>query len=84
MANKSMIGSNEITLIDRKNVVTDECDISETFNKHYINIVEKSCENKPNEIALHKKWSLPLRISLVNVTQSGVSRRFGHIYWRYP
>ena len=50
-----MIGSNEIILIDGKNVVTDECDISETFSKHYINIVEKSCENKPNEIALHKK-----------------------------
>ena len=55
MANKGMIGSNEITLIDGKNVVTDECDISETFSKHYINLVEKSCENKPNEIALHKK-----------------------------
>ena len=35
---------------------------------------------------LHKKWTFPLRISLVNVTKSTVSwnPRFGHIYWRNP
>ena len=33
---------------------------------------------------LHKKWSFPLRISIVNVTKSTVSCRFGHIYWRNP
>ena len=33
---------------------------------------------------LHKKWSFPLRISLVNVTKSGVSCGFGHSYWRNP
>ena len=43
-----MIASNGITLIDEKNVITDEFEISQTFNKHYINIVEKSCGNKPN------------------------------------
>ena len=34
--------------------------------------------------ALHEKWSFPLRISSVNVTQSGGSRGFGHIYLRNP
>ena len=35
-------------------------------------------------ITLHKKWSFPLSISLVNVTKSAVSCGFGHIYWRNP
>ena len=50
MANKDMIASNDITLIDGKNVITDEYEISQTFNKHYINIIEKSCGNKPSKI----------------------------------
>ena len=45
-----MIANKDITLINRKNVITDEYEISQIFNKHYINIVEKSCENKPNKI----------------------------------
>ena len=35
-------------------------------------------------IWLHKKWSFLLRISLVIVTESAESCRFGHIYWRNP
>ena len=31
---------------------------------------------------LHKKWSFPLRIFLVNVIKCAVSCGFGHIYWR--
>ena len=50
MANKGMIASNDITLIKGKNVITDECEISQTFNKYYINIVENSCGKKPNKI----------------------------------
>ena len=46
-----MIGSNDITLTDVRNVITDEYEISQALNKHYINIVEKGCGNKPNEIA---------------------------------
>ena len=34
--------------------------------------------------ALHKKWSLPLRISSVNVTKSAENCGFGHIHWRNP
>ena len=50
MTNKGMIASNDITLIEGKNVITDEYEISRTFNKHYIDIVEKSCGKTPNKI----------------------------------
>ena len=50
MTNKGMIDCNNITLIEGKNVITDEYKISQTFNKHYIIIVEKSCGKKPNKI----------------------------------
>ena len=30
--------------------ITDEHEISQAFNKHYINIVEKICRQKPNKI----------------------------------
>ena len=35
-------------------------------------------------MTLHKKSSLPLRISSVNVTKSAGICRFGQIYWRNP
>ena len=50
MTNKGMVARNDITLIEGKNVITDEYEISQTFSKYYINIVEKSCGNKPNKI----------------------------------
>ena len=36
----------------------------------------------PVDIHYTKKWSITLRIFLVNVTRSAVSCGFGHIYWR--
>ena len=33
-----------------QNLVTDEYEISKTFNEHYINLAGKSCGNKPNKI----------------------------------
>ena len=36
------------------------------------------------DYTLQKKWSFPLRISSVNMTQFAVSCGFGHIYWRNP
>ena len=41
MTNKGMIANKDITLIDRENVITDVSELSQIFNKHYINIVEK-------------------------------------------
>ena len=35
-------------------------------------------------MTLHKKWSFPLRISLVNMAKSAVYCGFGHIRWRNP
>ena len=46
MAYEAMIASNDITLIDGKNVITDEYEISKKFNEHYINIVGKSSGTK--------------------------------------
>ena len=48
--NKGMIASSDMTLTDEKNVTTDEYEISKTFNRHYINNVEKICGNKPNKM----------------------------------
>ena len=45
-----MIASNDITLIEGKNVITNVYEISQTLNKHYNNIVEKSCGNKLKNI----------------------------------
>ena len=36
------------------------------------------------QVSLHKKWSFPLRISLVNVTKSAENCGFGHISWGNP
>ena len=44
MTNKGMIANKDITLIDGENVITDEYEISQIFNKHYINIVEKGAQ----------------------------------------
>ena len=43
-----MIATNDITLIEGKNAITEEYEIWQTFSKHDINTVEKSCGNKPN------------------------------------
>ena len=49
MTDKGMIDNNDITLIDWRSVNTDEYEISKSFNKLNINIVEKSCASKPNK-----------------------------------
>ena len=41
-------------------------------------------EKLPCKSLLHKKWSFPLRISLVNVTKSARNCGFGHTCWRKP
>ena len=49
ITNKGMVASNDITLIEGMNVITNEYEISQTINKHHTNIAEKSCGNKPNK-----------------------------------
>ena len=74
MANKYMVASNDITLIEGKNVVTDEYEISQTFNKYYINIVEKSCGNKPSKIGT----------MIGSLNNSGVIYRIIKSYQNHP
>ena len=44
LTNKSCHTQNDIILIDNGKVIVEESDLVETFNNHYINIVEKSSE----------------------------------------
>ena len=69
-----MIASNDITLIEEKNVITDEYEISQTFNKHYINIFKKSCGKKPNKID----------IILGSLNDSDVIDRIINLYQNHP
>ena len=39
-----MIASNDAPLNEGENVVRDEYELSQAFNKHYINIVKNSCD----------------------------------------
>ena len=39
-------------LIDNGNVIVEESNLVETFNDHYVNIVEKSSRQKPCNIVL--------------------------------
>ena len=46
LKNKSCHAQNGIMLIQSDEIITEEKDLVKTFNKHYINIVEKSCGNQ--------------------------------------
>ena len=61
-------------LIDGKNVITDEYDISQTFSKHYISLVEKCCGNEPNKIGT----------TLGSLNDSDVSDRIIESYQNHP
>ena len=47
-------------------------------------IISRVIKRRSSSLTLHQKWSFPLRISSVNVTQSAVSSEFCHIHWRNP
>ena len=47
LTNKSCHIQNDIILIDNGKAIAEESDLVETFNDHYINIVEKSSGQKP-------------------------------------
>ena len=53
-------------------------------HQKYQNSIELARRLKRNSISfsLHKKWSFPVRNSLVNVTKLAVFCGFGQIYWR--
>ena len=51
LTNKGFIGRDNITLVKKKAVTTDEKTLAGTFNKHYINIVDMSREKTPKNIS---------------------------------
>ena len=59
------------------------------FQKHLIMTASKTfrnfcCFTIRDQLPLHKKWSFPLSIFLVNETKSTVFGGFGLICWRNP
>ena len=46
LKNKSCHAQNGIMLIQNDKIITEEKDLVKTFNKHYINIVEKPSGNQ--------------------------------------
>ena len=51
---------------------------------HYFLIVLRIKKVYAEKKTMHKKWSFPLRIALINVTKSAENCEFGHIYWINP
>ena len=51
LTNKGNLEYPEFMLQDKGNIVSDESVLVKTFNEHYINIVEKSCGEKPTNIS---------------------------------
>lgn len=50
LTNKGTITGSNITLSKGKNMSRNEYEIANTFNEHYIDIVEKSIDHKPVNI----------------------------------
>ena len=49
--NKGSLNSCEIILIKENEIITNSKEIVQVLNDHYINIVEKSCGEKPTSAA---------------------------------
>ena len=47
LTNKGFIGNNDITLIQKNKIISDEKQLTKLSNSYYINIVEKSSGTKP-------------------------------------
>ena len=52
ITNKNCHEQNDIILNENGKVIINENELAETFNEHYINIVERSSGKKPSNIAL--------------------------------
>ena len=47
LTNKGFIWNNDITLIHKNKIISDEKQLTKLFNSYYINIVEKSSHTEP-------------------------------------
>ena len=53
LTNIGFIGNNDITLIHKNKIISDEKQLTKLFNSYYINIVEKSSGTKPKTFGPH-------------------------------
>ena len=51
LSNKGGLTSSDISLVRNDTIVTDDQELTEIFNHHYVNIVEKSSGKKPISLA---------------------------------
>ena len=51
LVNKGLLNSSEIMLRKEKRIITDTKEIVQVLNDHYLNIVERSCGEKPTSVA---------------------------------
>ena len=51
LVNKGLLNSSEIMLRKEKRIITDIKEIVQVLNDHYLNIVERSCGEKPTSVA---------------------------------
>ena len=51
LSNKGRLANSDISLVQTNVVVTDEQELKEIFNDHYINLVEKPIGEKPTSLA---------------------------------
>ena len=51
LSNKGGLASSDISLVKNDTVIADDQELTEIFNEHYVNVVEKSNDKKPNSIA---------------------------------
>ena len=51
LSNKGGLISSDISLVKNDSVVTNDQELTEIFNDHYVNIVEKSSGKKPVNLA---------------------------------
>ena len=51
LSNKGGLSGNDITLVKEGKLITDDHALTEIFNDHYVNIVEKTSGKKPSNLA---------------------------------
>ena len=51
LSNKGGLASSDISLVRNDTIVTDDQELTEIFNNHYVNIVESSSGKKPVSLA---------------------------------
>ena len=53
LTNKGFIGNNELTIIYKNKIISDEKQLTELFNSYYLNIVEKSSGTTPKTFGIN-------------------------------